>query len=219
MTTGSGAPTAELPSDLRRRARMVRDQLADCPDQRVVAAMAALPRHAFVPAGLRASAYDDTPLAIGCGQTISQPRLVARMLALLDLRPGMTVLDVGAGSGYAAALIAALVGPTGRVVAVERQGDLVAATRQVLAVHAPTVELIHGDAQEAAAGQLFSAIHVACAWAAIPQALLARLASGGVLIAPAGDQDDGQRLMRCRQGLPPEVLEEVLFVKGLPGVN
>ena len=210
--------TVDLPSDLRRRARMVRDQLADCPDQHVVAAMAALPRHAFVPAGLRASAYDDTPLAIGCGQTISQPRLVARMLALLGVQPGMTVLDVGAGSGYAAALLSMLVGPNGRVVAVERQGDLVAATRQVLAVHAPAVELIHGDAQEAASDCQFAAIHVACAWDAIPPCLLARLAPGGVLIAPAGAQEDGQRLVRCRQGMPPEFLEEVLFVKGLHGL-
>jgi protein-L-isoaspartate(D-aspartate) O-methyltransferase len=209
--------TADLPADLRRRARMVRDQLADCPDPRVVAAMADLPRHAFVPAGLRASAYDDTPLAIGCGQTISQPRLVARMLALLAPAPGMTVLDVGAGSGYAAALLALLVGPTGRVVAVERQGGLVAATRRVLAVHAPTVELVHGDAVAVAADLRCDAIHVACAWPAIPAALLACLAPCGVLIAPAGAQEHGQHLLRCHAGQPPEILEPVLFVPGLAG--
>jgi protein-L-isoaspartate(D-aspartate) O-methyltransferase len=208
----------DLPADLRRRARMVRDQLADCPDPRVVAAMADLPRQAFVPAGLRASAYDDTPLAIGCGQTISQPRLVARMLALLELRPGMTVLDVGAGSGYAAAVLARLVGPHGRVVAVERQGDLVAATRQVLAVHAPAVELVHGDALDTAADLRCDAIHIACAWPVIPAALLARLAPAGVLIAPAGEHERGQHLLCCRAGRPPEVLEPVLFVRGLAGL-
>src|SRR3954468_2850557 len=125
----------DSPADNRRRERMGRDQLAGH-DRAVVAAMAALPRHWFVPPEAAAHAYRDGALAIGAGQTISQPRVVAMMLEALRLMPGMRVLDVGAGSGYAAALIARLVAP-GTVVALERQGPLVARTRALLGEVAP----------------------------------------------------------------------------------
>jgi protein-L-isoaspartate(D-aspartate) O-methyltransferase len=207
----------DLPADRRRRARMARDQLADCGDVRVVAAMADLPRQDFVPAGLRGAAYDDAPLAIGCGQTISQPRVVARMLSLLDLRPGMAVLDVGAGSGYAAALLARLVAP-GVVLAVERQAGLIAQARAALAQHAPTVDLVHGDGLLAAPSQRFAAIHVACACADPPTALCARLTRDGQLVAPVGPHDGMQRLMRWHGDGRCEVLDEVLFVPALRGL-
>src|SRR4051812_36646785 len=90
-TNGGAAPPEDLPSDRRRRERMVRDQLDGCGDQRVVAAMAELPRHWFVPEQLVGNAYDDCALAIGSDQTISQPRVVAMMLAALRLAPGMRV--------------------------------------------------------------------------------------------------------------------------------
>lgn len=195
---------------------MVRDQLAGCTDPRVVAAMATLPRHRFVPSEGRACAYDDTPLPIGSGQTISQPRLVARMLALLGLRPGQRVLDVGAGSGYAAALIALLVAPQGQVLAIERQGALAAAARPRLAELAPAVELRHGDALALVHGS-FDAIHVACACPDLPESLLHRLVPGGRLVAPVVEPDGGQRLLLFADGCRA-ILDPVLFVPALMGI-
>lgn len=207
-------PVADDPADRRRRARMVRDHLAGIDDPRVLAAMAAVPRHAFVPEDARALAYDDGARPIGSGQTISQPRVVALMLAALALRPGMRVLDVGAGSGYAAALLAHLVAP-GSVLALERQGDLVARTRPVLQALAPQVDLRHADGLAIEEG-LFDAIHIGCACTEPPRALIAHLAPGGRLIAPVGPHDGVQRLLLV-DATGERWLEDVLFVPALPG--
>lgn len=205
---------ADDPADRRRRARMVRDHLAGIDDPRVLAAMAAVPRHAFVPEDARALAYDDGARPIGNGQTISQPRVVALMLAALALRPGMRVLDVGAGSGYAAALLAHLVAP-GSVLALERQGDLVARTRPVLQALAPQVDLRHGDGLAVEEGP-FDAIHIGCACTEPPRALMAHLAPGGRLIAPVGPHDGVQRLLLV-DATGERWLEDVLFVPALLG--
>ncbi|MBA3709168.1 MAG: protein-L-isoaspartate(D-aspartate) O-methyltransferase [Planctomycetes bacterium] len=201
---------------------MVREQLGDCADQRVAAAMAALPRHWFVPPEIASHAYDDCALAIGSEQTISQPRVVASMLTSLRLAPGSRVLDVGAGSGYAAALIARLVEPEGLVIAIERQGALVAETRRRLGEVAPRVRLVLGDGlagfPESAP---FDAIHVACACETVPAALVDQLAEGGRLIAPVGAHGSVQRLLaltRIGHRIEREDLGGVLFVPGLPGV-
>lgn len=193
---------ADAAPDRRRRARMVRDQLGDCHDQRVVAAMAAVPRHAFVPAAARLAAYQDAAFAIGAGQTISQPRLVAAMLALLDLQPGQAVLDIGAGSGYVSALLAHLVGPDGVVYAVERQAALVTAARAPLTAHArgddcAPIVLVHADGTQGwEAHAPFDRIHAGCAGAAIPDEWLAQLAAPGCLVAPVGEDEADQRLCR-----------------------
>ncbi|MFQ5919633.1 MAG: methyltransferase domain-containing protein, partial [Thermoplasmata archaeon] len=98
--------------------RLVRDGVLRTP--RVIEAVRAVPRHAFVPRHLRESAYYDTPLTIGSGQTISAPHMVGMMLEYLDLQPGQSVLEIGGGSGYHAALVAQIIGPEGHVFAVER---------------------------------------------------------------------------------------------------
>jgi protein-L-isoaspartate(D-aspartate) O-methyltransferase len=219
--------------DRRRRARLARalipgsDPYFPKPDPRVLAAIGDLPRHWFVPAEARALAYDDDALAIGAGQTISQPRVVAAMLSVLRLREGMRVLDLGAGSGYAAALLAKLVGPGGSVLAIERQGALIARAQAALDAaaahdpHAAPVTLRHGDGLAVTDGP-FDAIHVACALEELPPALPARLALGGRLVAPVGPHGGVQRLvvLHAVNGAVVEEknLGEVLFVPGLPGI-
>lgn len=204
------------PVAARLRRRMVRDQLADCGDPRVVAAMAALPREDFVPPDGRGAAYADGALPIGSGQTISQPRLVARMLEALRLRPGMRVLDVGCGSGYAAALLADLVAPGGAVVAVERIAGLVAPARARLAGRAVAVH--HADGAGGwPGGAPYDAIHVAAVAAAVPAALLAQLRPGGRLVIPLG-AGDAQELWLCADGGRAS-LGPVSFVPFLPGTG
>ncbi len=212
----------DLASDRRRRGRMVQRLLGKDVEPAVAEAMLQVPRHWFMPQDLIGRAYDDCALPIGSGQTISQPSLVARMLSWLELASGMRVLDVGAGSGYASALIARLVAPA-RVVAVERQGSLIAATSLRLERIAPSVDLRLGDALAGLPGEApFAAIHVACACAAVPPALLALLAPLGRLVVPVGGPAGWQRLMLIIRNqdasLTTRDLGEVLFVPGLPGI-
>lgn len=195
---------------------MVRDQLAACADPRVVAAMAALPREDFVPPDARATAYADGALAIGSGQTISQPRMVAQMLAALSLRPGMRVLDVGCGSGYAAALLADLVAPGGSVIAIERIAALIEPARRRLHGRAVTVQ--HADGGDGwSDGAPYDAIHVAAVASEIPPALLAQLAPGGRLVIPLG-QGEEQELWLCVDGQRSN-LGPVSFVPFMPGTG
>ena len=201
------------PITARHRQRMVRDQLADCPDPRVVAAMAALPREDFVPPDARACAYADGALPISAGQTISQPRVVALMLAALRLVPGQRVLDVGCGSGYAAALLADLVAP-GPVFAVERQSSLVEPARARLAGRNVAVPLADGSVGWPA-GAPYDAIHVAAAADAVPSALLAQLAPGGRLVIPLGPE--GEQELWLYEGGGRTSLGPVRFVPFLPG--
>lgn len=151
-------------------------------DPRVLRAMAEVSREAFVPADLRARAWENVPLPIGEHQTISQPLVVGLMLDALRVLPGQRVLDVGTGSGWHAALLAAL---GGEVWSVERRPAL--AERARVALTGTGVEVVVGDGTE---GWLpaapYDRINVAAAAARLPAALPAQLARGGRLVAPVG---------------------------------
>jgi protein-L-isoaspartate(D-aspartate) O-methyltransferase len=170
------------------RRRMVAAQIAarGVRDRRVLAALASVPRHCFVPASLAAAAYDDAPLPIGCRQTISQPYMVALMTAELRPARGHRVLEIGTGSGYQTAILAHLVE---RVFTIERLPALAeAAGRRLAALGLDNVELRVGDGStgwpEAAP---FDGILVTAATPAVPEPLAAQLAPGGRIAVPVGD--------------------------------
>jgi protein-L-isoaspartate(D-aspartate) O-methyltransferase len=178
---------------------MVREQLIErgIRDDRVLSAMSAVPRHLFVPETVRAAAYSDQPLPIGWQQTISQPLMVALLLEALELRGEESVLDVGTGSGYQAALLARL---ARRVVSVELVPELAyLASGALERLRVRNVTVVVGDgglgAPEAAP---FDAIVVAAASASVPPPLVSQLADGGRLVMPLGS-GTWQQLVRIRR--------------------
>jgi protein-L-isoaspartate(D-aspartate) O-methyltransferase len=187
-------------STARQRERMVAEQIAarGIGDAAVLAAMREVPREQFVDAAWRAEAYDDTPLPIGDGQTISQPYIVALMLAALRFRPGDRVLEIGVGSGYASALASRIVA---HVDAVERHPRLAELARERLArlgYANVTVHCADGSAGWPASAP-YDAIMVAAAGPRIPAQLRDQLGRGGRLVMPVDDASGGfgaQRLVQ-----------------------
>lgn len=157
-------------------------------DERVLAAMRKIPRHLFVPKNLERAAYEDRPLPIGEGQTISQPYIVAVMTENLELQPESRVLEIGAGSGYQAAILTEL---AGSVVSIERLDSLAGRARGNLARAGITsVRIVIGDGTEGyPPGAPYDAIIITAASPSIPQPLIDQLAEGGRLIAPIGPKD------------------------------
>jgi protein-L-isoaspartate(D-aspartate) O-methyltransferase len=190
-------------------------------DERVLAAMLALPRHLFVDEALATRAYEDTALPIGRGQTISQPWVVARMTeALLESGIPRKVLEIGTGSGYQAAVLAQLVEV---VYTVERIDELQrSARRRFRKLGIDNVKCRYDDGRIGWAEHApFDAIIVTAAAAAMEPALIEQLAPGGVLIAPVGGSS-GQQLLRLRrgeEGVSQEVLGAVVFVPLLGGTT
>jgi protein-L-isoaspartate(D-aspartate) O-methyltransferase len=181
-------------------------------DERVLAAMRAVPRDAFVPPDLVGDAWENVPLPIGCGQTISQPLVVARMCELLCMTGVERVLDVGTGSGYHAAVLAQL---SHHVWSVERHAALSEqAARNLAAAGVTNVTLAVGDGTLGLPDEApFDAINVAAAGAAVPAELERQLAPGGRLVAPV--ENGEQRLLLVRRvdgGLERTPLERVRFV-------
>src|SRR5271167_1773342 len=154
-------------------------------DERVLDAMARVPRHEFVPPEHRGEAYEDHPLAIGEGQTISQPFVVAAMLEALALRPEDVALEVGTGSGYETAVLAELVG---MVYSVERIASLAERARAVLArLGYGNVTVVHGDGSQGLPDAApFDAIVVSAAAPQVPASLMGQLRDGGRLVIPVG---------------------------------
>lgn len=173
------------------RERMVREQLVarDITDARVLKAMRQVPRHRFVPPEESGNAYEDRALPIGYGQTISQPLMVAVMLQDAGLTGTERVLEVGAGSGYQAALLAEL---AREVVSIERLPDLARRAEQTLqALNYTNVRVVVGDGSEGLEAELpFDRILVAAGAPRVPESLLAQLAPGGRLIIPVGPVDE-----------------------------
>jgi protein-L-isoaspartate(D-aspartate) O-methyltransferase len=151
----------------------------------VLAAMREVPRHLFVPAHLQREAYNDHPVGIGEGQTISQPYMVGIMTAALEVHPEDRVLEIGTGSGYQAAILARL---AAHVLSMERHAPLAERAREVLAALGVTnVTIRVGDGTEGAADKApFDRILVTAGAPAVPDALKSQLAEGGRLVIPIG---------------------------------
>jgi protein-L-isoaspartate(D-aspartate) O-methyltransferase len=209
--TGSDARHGDGDPFAADRAEMLERQLRarGVRDERVLRAMAAVPREAFVQGHLRHRAYADEALPIEHGQTISQPLMVALMTELLDPDPGDRVLDIGTGSGYQAAV---LVEMGCRVLGIERVPELAAAARERLAGlgYGESVEIRVGDGTLGAPEEApWGRILVAAAAPRVPEALTDQLADGGRLVIPVGarwEQDlllverDGARLRTTSHG-------------------
>jgi protein-L-isoaspartate(D-aspartate) O-methyltransferase len=176
------------------RARMVSDQLAarGIRDPRVLAAMGTVPREAFTDPEDRRRAYEDAPIDIGWGQTISQPYMVALICEAAAVGPDDRVLDVGAGSGYQAAVLAEL---AREVHTIERIEQLAARAREKLAAAGYERVVVHEGDGSLGLPELapYDAVTVAAAAPGLPEALYDQLAQGGRLVVPVGDRR-GQRL-------------------------
>ena len=189
-------------------------------DQGVLRAMEEVPREAFVQDADRTEAYRDSALGIACGQTISQPFVVAYMTEQLHLQKQHRVLEIGTGSGYQAAILSRLAGD---VLTIERFRKLADSARQRLETLGYfNVEVMLGDGFDvpAGAGQ-FDRIIVTAAMQQIPENLLSRLENGGILIAPVGPHHGVQtlvRLTRTEGGFERKELVDVRFVPALPGI-
>ena len=189
-------------------------------DQAVLRAMEEVPREAFVEEADRADAYRDSALGISCGQTISQPFVVAYMTEQLHLQKRHRVLEIGTGSGYQAAILSRL---AGQVLTVERFRKLSdSARRRLETLGYDNVEVMLGDGFDLPGGVgRFDRIIVTAAMQQIPESLLERLEEGGILIAPVGPHHGVQTLVRVTRtgsGFERKELVDVRFVPALPGI-
>lgn len=156
-------------------------------DPRLEVAMSAVPRHVFVPNELRAAAYEDRPLPIGFGQTVSAPHMVAMMTTALQLAEGQKVLEIGTGVGYHAAVAKKIVGDAGEVHTVEYLPELAELAKRNLKTAKIDVKVHQGDgALGWAAAAPYDAIYITCAVPDIPQPLADQLREGGHFVVPLG---------------------------------
>ncbi len=220
MSAESGPFTAEHRRMVDEIARMARDTGAQTGravfHPRVMAAMEKVPRHRFVPAAAERNSYDNRPLAIGLGQTISQPYIVALMSDLMDLVPSDRVLEIGTGSGYQAAVLAELSQAVFTIEIVEALGREAAARLKTLGYGNVRVRI--GDGHRGWPSEApFDAIMVTAAARELPTALLDQLKPGGRLVIPIGERDGAQTLYVYSKSIDGKVTpRQVLAVRFVP---
>jgi len=197
---GRTNPPAPDPFEADRTAMVLRQlRNRDIRDEKVLAAMARVPRHLFVPLALRPLAYSDGPLPIGHQQTISQPYIVAYMTAALELKPGSKVLEIGTGSGYQAAVLGEI---AGEVFTIEIVPELAKSAAEILGrqgyrnIHVRAGDGYQGWPEHAP----FDAVIVTAAPGHIPQPLIDQLAPGGKLVIPVGKGDQEMMILTRTAG-------------------
>jgi protein-L-isoaspartate(D-aspartate) O-methyltransferase len=193
------------------RIDMVRRQIAErgIQDQFLLDAMREVPREAFVPPAFVGQAYDDGPLPIEAGQTISQPYIVALMIFAAGIRPGDKVLEIGAGSGYAAAVMGRI---AQEVIAIERHAELAGlAAGRMARLGYDNVRIVEGDGSAGLPGEApFEAILAAASGPDVPETLKRQLAIGGTLVMPIGEPGAIQSLVKIRRTGVEDFAEEDL---------
>lgn len=200
------------------RERMVAEQIAarGIDDERILAALRKVPRHLFVPAPVRSRAYEDHPLPIGEGQTISQPYVVALMTLAIAPQADMRVLEVGTGSGYQAAILAELCRSVHTIEIVETLGRRAA---DLLAARYPNVHVQIGDGYRGWPEEApFDAIVVTCSPTEVPPPLVEQLREGGRMVIPVGERGIQELVLLTRQG-GRLVRESILPVRFVPMVD
>lgn len=199
------------------RERMVTDQLhgRDIEDQLVLDAFRRVERHQFVPEYLQSRAYDDSPLPIGLGQTISQPYMVALMTQLLDLKPHYKVLEIGTGSGYQAAILGEIVQ---EVYTIEIVPELAESSKQLLQnLGYDNIHVYHGDGYHGLPDfSPFDAIIVTAAAENIPPALVGQLGDGKKMIIPVGVNPWSQSLMLVEKKNGKILTSSIIPVRFVP---
>ena len=211
------AASPEAPEKMKFQLTLRRRGISE---QAVLRAMEEVPREIFVEAADRADAYRDSALGIACGQTISQPFVVAYMTEQLKVGKDHRVLEIGAGSGYQAAILSRL---GKHVLTIERYRTLADSARKRLEkLGYYNIEVMFGDGFDVPAGAgNFERIIVTAAMEQIPESLMQRLEVGGILIAPVGPHRGTQtlvRITRTESGFERKELVDVRFVPALPGV-
>ncbi|MBD3164526.1 protein-L-isoaspartate(D-aspartate) O-methyltransferase [Candidatus Woesearchaeota archaeon] len=201
----------------KERKEMVENQIRKrgIRDKNVLKAMLKVKRHEFVPEDNHDEAYSDWPLAIGHGQTISQPYIVALMTELLELKGNEKVLEIGTGSGYQAAVLAEI---AAKVVSMERVGELSQTARKRLAKY-DNIELVTGNGAKGYAEEApYDAIIATAAAAEIPRALVEQLCEGGILVIPVGDFLY-QNLVKIKKTKKKIIERKVLGVRFVPLIS
>jgi protein-L-isoaspartate(D-aspartate) O-methyltransferase len=216
--TVAGFTSADEPSDVRKaRADMVREQIENrgIKDPRVLAAMREVPRHLFVPQELQLKAYTDRPLPIGDGQTISQPYIVALMTEVLSLTASSRVLEIGTGSGYQAAVLAAVAGD---VYTIEIKQKLYEQSGRTLrALQLDKVKTRLGDGYYGWSEQApFDAVMITAAVDHIPPPLLRQLKEGGRLVLPLGNPFSYQNLVLVTKNAKDYTVKQITGVLFVP---
>jgi protein-L-isoaspartate(D-aspartate) O-methyltransferase len=211
------AASPEAPEKMKFQLTLRRRGISE---QAVLRAMEEVPREIFVEAADRADAYRDSALGIACGQTISQPFVVAYMTEQLQLGKDHRVLEIGTGSGYQAAILSRL---AKHVLTIERYRTLADSARKRLEkLGYYNIEVMFGDGFDVPAGAgNFERIIVTAAMEQIPESLMQRLEVGGILIAPVGPHRGTQtlvRITRTEAGFERKELVDVRFVPALPGI-